>query len=30
MKKTNQVYTYADKDYPKEVNFEINENLTFV
>ena len=29
MKKNNQVYTYTDKDYPKVVNFEINENLTF-
>ena len=30
MRKNNQVYTYSDKDYPKVVNFEINENLTFV
>ena len=30
MRKNNKVYTYSDKDYPKIVNFEINENLTFV
>ena len=30
VKKTNQVYTYTDNDYPLVVNFEINERLSKV